>query len=133
MKTNKRAAVAWSLSSALCVALSGCGKTDKPISAAAAPPKPKEAASQIQQAFTTASPEIKKNAEAVSEAMRTADYEQAIQTLETLKARQNLTLEQGTALYNSERALVAKLLAGIEAGDPKAKRAYEMLKQTHRN
>ena len=118
---------------ALLVAASGCSKAPKEISASAAPPQPKEAASQIQQAFTAASPEVKRSAEVVSESLRTANYEQAIKSLATIKAPQNLTLEQGMAVYNSERALEAKLLAAMEAGDPNAKRAYEMLKKSRRN
>jgi len=118
---------------ALLVALSGCGKPAKEITASTTPLQPKEAASQIQQAFSGATVELKKNAEVVSESLRTANYEQAIQSLEVIKARQNLTLEQGLAVHNSERALVTKLLAAMEAGDPNAKRAYELLKKNSRN
>jgi hypothetical protein len=118
---------------ALLVALSGCGKAAKEITASATPLQPKEAASQIQQAFAGATAEVKKNAEVVSESLRTANYEQAIQSLEVIKARQNLTLEQGMAVHNSEQALVTKLLAAMEAGDPNAKRAYELLKKNSRN
>jgi hypothetical protein len=42
-------------------------------------------------------------------------------------------LEQGLAVHNSERALVTKLLTAMEAGDPNAKRAYELLKKNSRN
>ena len=69
----------------------------------------------------------------VSESLRTANYEQAIEAIQVIKARQNLTLEQGMAVYNSEQALVAKLVAAMEAGDPNAKRAYELLKKSKRN
>jgi hypothetical protein len=56
-----------------------------------------------------------------------------IKSLEVIKARQNLTVEQGTAVYNSELALEARLIAGISADDPNAKRAYELLKKSRRN
>ena len=118
---------------ALLFVLSGCGKPAKEITASATPLQPKEAASQIQQAFSGATAEVKKDAAVVSESLRTANYEQAIQSLEVIKARQNLTLEQGMAVHNSERALVTKLLAAMEAGDPNAKRAYELLKKNSRN
>ena len=133
MKNPFHPAHVFALVATLLVASSGCSKSAKEISATGAPPQPKEAASQIQQAFTGASAEVKKTAEVVSESLRTANYEQAIQSLEVIKARQNLTLEQGMAVYTSEQALVAKLVAGMEAGDPNAKRAYELLKKSKRN
>ena len=117
----------------LLVVSSGCSKPAKEGISTGAPPQPKEAASQVQQAFRGASVEVKKTAEVVSESLRTANYEQAIQSLQVIKASQNLTLEQGMAVYNSEQALVAKLVAGMEAGDPNAKRAYELLKKSKRN
>jgi len=121
------------LVAALLVASSGCTKSAKENISSGTPPQPKEAASQIQQAFTGASVEVKKTAEVASEALRTANYEQAIRSLQVIKAGPNLTLEQGMAVYNSEQALVAKLVAGMEAGDPNAKRAYELLKKSKRN
>ena len=117
----------------LLVLASGCGKADKEITGSGAPPQPKEAATQIQQAFTGASAEVKRSAEVVSESLRTANYEQAVQTLQVIKAQPNLTLDQGMAVYNSEMSLEAKLIAGIQAGDPNAKRAYELLKKSKRN
>lgn len=111
----------------------GCSKKAEDITPTAIPPKPQEAASQIQQAFVSAAPEVQTTANVASEALRTADYEKAIQSLQTIKARQNLTYDQGIAVYNSERALEAKLISAINAGDPNAKRAYEMLKKSRRN
>jgi hypothetical protein len=111
----------------------GCSKASEEIAPAATPPTPKAAASQLQQAFTGANPEIQNTATAVSEAMRTANYEQAVQSLQAIRARKDLTLEQGTAVYNSEMALEASLIAGVNAGDPNAKRAYELLKKSRRN
>ena len=118
---------------ALLLALNGCGKPSADSTPTGTPPKPKEAASQLQQAFVSANVEVKNTANVASEALRTANYEKAIESLQTIKARQNLTFEQGMAVYNSERALEARLIAGMSAGDANAKRAYELLKQIRRN
>ena len=117
----------------LLVVASGCGKSADEISPAATPPPPKEAASQLQRAFAEANPEVKNTAKMAAEALETANYEQAVQSLHVIKARENLTLQQGTAVYNSEMALEARLIAGVQAGDPKAIRAYELLKKNKRN
>jgi len=115
------------------VSLGGCSKSSDDGAPTATPPQPAEAASQLQQAFVSANTEVKNTAILASEALRTADYEKAIQSIQTIKARQNLTFDQGLAVYNSERALEARLIAGISAGDPNAKRAYELLKKSRRN
>ena len=117
----------------LLLTASGCNKSAKEITVAATPPPPKEAAAQIQQAFISASPEVKDTANVFSQSLQTANYEQAIQSLQAIKARENLTLQQGTAVYNSEMALEARLIAGIQAGDPNAQRAYDLLKKSKRN
>jgi len=121
------------LCAALLVALSGCSKQGTDTTPTVTPPKPKEAAAQLQQAFVGANGEVKNTATVASEALRTSDFEKAIQSLQTIKASQNLTFEQGLAVYNSERALEARLIAGVDAGDANAKRAYEMLKARRRN
>jgi hypothetical protein len=118
---------------ALLIVASGCRKSAEEITVAATPPPPKEAAAQIQQAFISASPEVKDTANVFSQSLQTANYEQAIQSLQAIKARENLTLQQGTAVYNSEMALEARLIAGIQAGDPNAQRAYDLLKKSKRN
>ena len=121
------------LFTALLLGLNGCGKPPTNGTPTATPPKPKEAASQLDQVFVSANVEVKNTANVASEALRTANYEKAIDSLQLIKARQNLTFEQGMAVYNSERALEASLIAGVNAGDPNAKRAYELLKQRRRN
>ena len=113
--------------------LIGCGKSSEVVAVSAAPPKPAEAATQLQQAFKSASPEAKTHADTVSAALQSANYEQAIRAIQTIKTRANLTMDQGMAVYNSERALEAKLIAGVAAGDQNAIRAYELLKKSHRN
>ena len=113
------------------LAFSGCSKsTSEGVPTASTP---KQAASQIQEAFVSAPVEVKSEAKVASEALRTANYEKAILSLEAMKARQNLTLEQGVAVHNSMVALEGKLIAAMEAGDPNAKRAYEQLKKSRRN
>ena len=111
----------------------GCGKSSSESGAETPPPKnTKEAASQLHQAFVSASPEVKNNAEAASQALQAADYEKAIPALQAMKARQNLTFEQGLAVHNSMVALEARLIAGVAAGDPNAKRAYDQFKKMKR-
>lgn len=118
---------------ALLILASGCNKSAKEITVAATPPPPKEAAAQIQQAFISASQEVRDTASVFSQSLQNANYEQAIQSLQAIKARENLTLQQGTAVYNSEMALEARLIAGIQAGDLNAQRAYDLLKKSKRN
>lgn len=117
----------------LLLILSGCSKPDDGVNLTATPPPPAEAASQLEKAFVSANHEVKQTADNASAALEAANYEQAIQSLQVIKARQNLTIEQGMAVYNSERSLEARLIAAMEAGDPNAKRAYEMLKKSRRN
>lgn len=112
---------------------SGCSKSSDEISPAATPPTAKSAASQLEQAFTGANADIRNTATTVSEAMRTANYEQAVQSLNAIRARKDLSLEQGMAVYNSEMALEASLIVAMNAGDANAKRAYEALKKSRRN
>ncbi|HPC59282.1 MAG TPA: hypothetical protein PKX23_01370 [Verrucomicrobiota bacterium] len=120
------------LVASLLLGLAGCSKSSDEGVPSGRPPEPKAAASQLQQAFSTAPPEVKQSATTASEALRTADYSRAVQALQAIKARQNLSFEQGMAVHASELALEAKLIAGVEAGDPNAKRAYEALKRSRR-
>ena len=122
------------LGTAIVFGFSGCGrKSPQPGEGSASPPKPKEAATQLQQAFVAAEPELKDTAAFASKALQTADYDAAMQSLEAVKARGNLTFEQGMAVQNSMIALEAKLVAAADAGDPAAKAAYERLKKSRRN
>lgn len=133
MKKTFSAPRVFALLAVLLLAAGGCRKSAEEIAVAATPPPPKEAAAQIQQAFDSASAEVKDTAKVFSQSLQTANYEQAIQSLQVIKARENLTLQQGTAVYNSEMALEARLIAGIQAGDPNAQRAYDLLKKSKRN
>ena len=125
---------ACALGLALLLGFSGCGsKSAQPGEGSANPPKPKEAASQLQQAFVAAEPEMKETATIASKALQTTDYDAAMESLQVIKARGNLTLEQGMAVQNSMIALETKLVAAADAGDLVAKAAYERLKKSRRN
>ena len=121
------------LGATMVLGFSGCGKSTQPGEPSASPPKPKEAASQLQQAFVAAEPELKDTATVASKALQTTDYDAAMQSLEAIKARGNLTFEQGMAVHNSMVALEGKLVEAADAGDPEAKRAYERLKKSRRD
>lgn len=114
-----------------CVALTACKRaSDEPRIETK---NPKVAASQLQQAFSDAPPEIAECANAAAQAMQAGDYERAITSLETVRGQENLTLEQGMAVHSSIVSMEAKLIQAIQAGDPNAKRAYELLKALKRN
>lgn len=111
--------------------LAGCGKAKpEPVQISATPQKPQEAASQLQQVFVAAEPDVKAVANVASDAMRTADYEAAVNSLQTIKERGGLSVDQGIAVQNSMISLEARLIAAIQAGDQNAKRAYEQLKRS---
>lgn len=116
------------------VFLGGCGKKEaEGVAATATPPKPKEAATQLDQAFSSADQELKVVAGAASTALQTADYEAAVQSLSIMKEQGSLTMDQGIAVYNSMVSLETRLLNAMAAGDQNAKRAYEQLKKSRRN
>jgi len=130
-RLNHIVGIFFGLNVAFLVFAGGCSKSTSDSGVTVS--SPKEAASQIQEAFANANAEVKNNAEVASQALRTADYEKAIQSLEAMKARQNLTFEQGMAVHNSMISLEARLIAAMDSGDPNAKRAYELLKKSRRN
>jgi outer membrane PBP1 activator LpoA protein len=115
----------------LCVS-AGCRKPDKDA-VLAAPRSPREAASQIEQAFVQAQPELKQNATVASTALRSGDYEKAVVSLMTVRSSEKLTPEQGLAVHHSMVAMEGRLIRAIEAGDENAKRAYQLLKELKRN
>ena len=111
----------------------GCGKSNpEDATPSAAPPKPQAAATELQHAFVNARPEVQKPVQEAAQALQSANYEQAIKSLETVRVRPGLTPEQNMAIHNSSRSLETRLIAAMEAGDPNAKRAYEMLKKSRR-
>src|SRR5262245_857264 len=110
------------LSAATVLGISGCGgKSTQQGEGSANPPKPKEAASQLQQAFVAAEPEMKETATIASKALQTTDYDAALVSLQAIKERGNLSFEQGMAVHNSMVALEAKLVEAADSGDPAAK------------
>jgi len=108
--------------------LIGCGKTDD-----AAPKNPEQAASRLEQVFAGTESDVKKSVDTASAAMRKGDYEAAVVSLQVIRAKDGITLEQGLAIHHSAVAMEAKLISAMEAGDPKAKQAYELLKRFKRN
>ena len=111
----------------------GCGNPTANSLERAATPKPKEAATQLELAFAGADAGVKSYATVASLALQKADYEAAVQALQTLKAQGNLTMDQGLAVHNAMIALEARLISAMDAGDANAQRAYEQLKKARRN
>jgi hypothetical protein len=93
---------------------------------------PKQAASQLEQAFVNTAPEVKENAGIASEALRNGDYEKAVISLQAVRATPGITLEQGLAIHGSVLTMEDRLIRAMEAGDENAKRAYALLKQMKR-
>jgi hypothetical protein len=131
----KRVLVAFAVGFAFWVAaVTGCSrKAEADTSGAVAPAKPREAANQLEQAFTAADQDLKKVADAASTALRTSDYEAAVQSLSLMKEQGDLTLDQGLAIHNSLVSLEGRLITAAAAGDANAIRAYEQLKRSRRN
>jgi len=105
--------------------LTGCSGGDADLKVAETP---QQAASQLESAFAAAPPEFQGAAAAASEALRTDNYDRAVESLQTIKASQSVTVDQGLAIHSSMVTLEARLLNAMEAGDENAKRAYQMLK-----
>ena len=112
------------------LAFSGCSRGAKDGLTAR---NPKEAASQLETAFANADAEAKAQAREASEAMRRAEYEKALVSLTAIRGRENATLEQGMAVHGSLVSLEKSLIEAMAAGEPNAKRAYELLKALKRN
>lgn len=108
----------------LAAAAAGCGRGDDDFRVAETP---KQAASQLETAFA-ANPQFSGAARAASEALRTGDYQTAVESLQTIKASQDVTVQQGMAVHSSLVALETSLISAMDAGDPKARQAYERLK-----
>ena len=117
---------------AMMLAQTGCGKstsnTDFKIAST-----PKEAASQLEQAFQSAPAQVKEPATAAATAMRSGEFEKAVVSLQLIRQGEAVTLDQGLAIHSSVVALEARLINAMAAGDPNARRAYELLKQLKRN
>ena len=104
---------------------SGCGGSKDESTVAKTPA---QAASQLEQAFSSGDSATKQVVSAASEALRKGDFEKAIVSLETVRSAPDVTVDQGIAIYSSTVILEQRLLSAIEAGDKNAERAYQMLK-----
>jgi hypothetical protein len=110
----------------------GCQKADDDTGALVAT-TPVQAASQLEQAFAEAPPAARSEVEIVSQALRNGEFEKAVVSLEAVRARENITLEQGLAIHSSVLTLEDRLVRAMDAGDENARRAYELLKRVKRN
>jgi len=97
------------------------------------PANPREAASQVEQAFAHSDPATRGIASSVSEALRKGDYEQAVVSLQTIKTAPAITPDQGLAIHGTALTLEAQLIRALQSGDKNAERAYELLKTLKRN
>ena len=111
--------------------LAGCSG-DEAGNVEVIPETPAEAAVQVDQVFKSAPVEVQQAAQVAAEGLRDGDYEQAVLSLQAVKASGSLTMDQGMAVHNSMVALEAELIAAKQAGDPQAAQDYERLKQMKR-
>lgn len=118
------------LAAALALLLSGCGGNGDDSADVATPT---QAAAQIDEAFTTAEPELQQNINVASEALREGKFEQAVVALQVTRNTTNLTLDQGMAVHNSMISLEQHLIHAAANGDTGAQRAYDLLKKAKRN
>lgn len=116
---------AWAWWAAAGLLVSGCGRGGSDLRVAETP---KQAATQLDSAFSAAQPEFQGAARAASEALRNGDYPAAVESLQALKASESVTPEQGMAVHSSLVVLEGGLISAMESGDAKAKQAYQRLK-----
>lgn len=128
----------WSLLPALSLTLAltlfvGCGGSgSKEEADAKLPETPKQAATQIEQTFASAPAETQNAAQAAAEAIVAKEYEKAVVSLEVLRKQPASTPDQGMAVHGYMVQLEGQLIQAMEAGDPKARAAYELLKNLKR-
>lgn len=108
------------------VTVAGCGKSSDPELPVAQ--NPQAAANQLESAFGNASADARQAAAAAADALRTKNYEKAVASLEVARSGPAVSLEQGVAVHGSIVALESELILAAQNGDPKARRAYELLK-----
>ena len=87
------------------------------------------AAGQLDAAFSSAPAEFRRAADDASAALRSDDLNRAVESLGALRGSEGVTLQQGVAVHSSLVLLEARLIAASEAGDPKAREAYALLKR----
>jgi len=113
------------------VLAAGCGGGDS--GGKLSPKTPKDAAAGLESAFTGANGEARQAVSVAATAMKGGDYEKAALSLGALRGSGNLTVQQGMAVHSSMLSLEAQLVQGVEAGDPRAKQAYDLLKRMKKN
>ena len=111
----------------LAVVVPGCGGGD--ADGKLTSKTPREAASGLETAFSGESVEARQTVSAAASAMKSGDYEKAALSLGAIRASGSLTPQQGIAVHSSMVSLEEQLVHGVEAGDPKARQAYEILKR----
>lgn len=113
----------WIFTGILMAALAaGCGKDHVEEATV------QEASKKTQSVFATAKPEVKEDADKLSQSLNQADFGSAIGRIENLSVRPDLNPEQREALGVARMAVMEKLREGAAAGD---KQAEEIL-ETHR-
>lgn len=131
MKTlTPRSSVLFSLLLTASILACGCGsKPEGSLSSA----NPAEAAAEMDRTFKNADAATKKNADAVSEAMKRGEFEKAVVSLQNVRRSGSLTLDQGVAVHRSVISVESELISAMESGDENARKAYQLLKQMNRN
>jgi hypothetical protein len=90
---------------------------------------PAQAAGQLETAFSGAPPEYRKAASDASEALRSGDFNRAVESLGALRGGGDVSLQQGLAVHSSLVVLEGRLAAAAERGDPQARAAYDLLRR----
>ena len=110
----------------LAVGVAGCGGGEESEPGIARTPK--QAASQLESAFASAPPAFRGAADAAAQALRDGKYVEAVESLQTIKASHDVTVNQGLAVHGSLVQLETQLIQAMEAGDPNARAAYDRLR-----
>lgn len=115
----------------LCLATVGCGDSDD--GRLRQSKNVEGAADHLSDAFDGADSETQKNAGIASQAIKKGQFQKALYAIETIKAKPDVTFDQGAAVRDSLINLERELIYRVEDGDPKAIAAYELLKRINRN
>jgi len=127
---TRRTSILLSISLTSVLLVCGCGsKPEGSMNSA----NPAEAAAELDRTFKNADAATKKNADAVSEAMKRGEYEKAVVSLQNVRRSGSLTLDQGVAVHRSVISVESELISAMESGDENARKAYQLLKQMNRN
>ncbi len=121
--------IAFSLLAAL--ALAGCGSEEDGNLRRS--DSPAQAAEHLADAFANANDRKKKNVNDAAAAIEKGEYRRALIAIETIKTEPEITYEQGLAVNDLMINLERELISGVDAGDPQAIAAYELLKRINRN